>query len=678
VKSLTLRLAMLVIAIILLAFLAYSCTNPRSALTTNKQNESSQSSSSIEKGKVLLKFGVKSLQARADQDKYYVYYVGVKNEQRKVIETTDISSVTLELEKGDIYVIGIAKLVDEGYIKTIGIVGHPDVGLSSIPINVDSATVIDLGQLVSEGMILKPEALSAQDFASDVGFDLETLEDFGNFDISLRKFINLDINRNGVLDSEEGLDWRLKPFYYYINKDDYSLEYPDIEYQEGMTFKWFIDIKTNIEFKSKDFGEDVQGPIATLTCIKPDGTKKIVPLTKDGATGKNEDDPEYWSWVFCPNFDAEDAPPWNGDYILEAEDTNGEVNRFYFDNLIYFTPADMFKGMIFPAYQYTVYSDGKVKSVSWRWFLKKSNGYTKVDPKVAELVSHFFFLGSAKASKYFHIPFDDRLIVIDTKDLSENPWADNDVDLSNEDRWVGLESSADHEDITGNQAMFIIDNAFLTIPHDFSENVQLYSIPSTETIEGTWINLGYYEKDNHSTPVSILFYDDGTIVFAYDFDANETGTYTLDPQDPSKIKIEIGGSTYYILAKVARTYMEMNVSDQDFPTEIDRNSEGYRIYSRYDPYLPIVENPQANVDGGSATFTWDVNDEQYFEIDRFKVCYSTNESDVRDLNENVPCIETETHEANISLESGTYYWRVITIGKDGKELPGPIYQENVP
>jgi len=154
-------------------------------------------------GVSLIKMDLSSLFTRANEE-YYIVYGDLSDRNVKHISVTG-TEVSLELEKGKVYAIGLFKKY-ENQLSLVGVIGDSQTGLVTIPLSTDAASVIDLGKLFLDSDVLNP-SLSFEEFSKLLGYSYETLKEFSNIDITAKNILNPDINRNGTFDDEEGVYW---------------------------------------------------------------------------------------------------------------------------------------------------------------------------------------------------------------------------------------------------------------------------------------------------------------------------------------------------------------------------------------------------------------------------------------------------------------------------------------
>ncbi|SSC12657.1 protein of unknown function [Mesotoga infera] len=307
---------------------------------------------------------------------------------------------TVQLDKGGTYVFGVTER-SGGVINVLGLIGDAELGLHTLPVSYAANDIIDLGHLIQNGDLFTSELITGQDLCNLLGHSYETLAAFGMFDITLKKFLNPDINKNGLYDREEDpeTNWTFA-----IVTDSKWFDPGDID---------FDDIEDPIKIPIDEFTRFVIRyaiGLRNASCL-PTMVETSVPgrLTLPNGLGQIEVpggereegfhwEPFHWEtgwgevWFQLEEV-GEMIPPFNGDYVLELG--NDYESVYYFDNLDFLTPDDYLEGFIFAVSKSSAYPNGQLKSISWRWYRMQGDGsYVLATPYEAAMTSRrlYFFM----------------------------------------------------------------------------------------------------------------------------------------------------------------------------------------------------------------------------------------------------------------------------------------------
>ena len=111
-------------------------------------------------------------------------------------------------------------------ITTIGNINIVSDGLDSLPTGDDTEDDVDLGPLTPADGTYE-SGISAEEIAAGLGEDEGTLAAFGASDQLMMKALNPDINRNGIYDSDEGIEWEFGcsyNFYLPVSPEDFDAD----------------------------------------------------------------------------------------------------------------------------------------------------------------------------------------------------------------------------------------------------------------------------------------------------------------------------------------------------------------------------------------------------------------------------------------------------------------------
>jgi hypothetical protein len=320
-------------------------------------------------------------------------------------------SNSLMLPKGKNYLVGFVynpnldpdDTKDLPYIKVVGGLEVVNSNLSgTIPTTAETDSEIDLGDL-SKGETGLETEVTLDDFSSMVGYSPEALTSFGVFDDSLLKYLNPDINRNGLYDVEEdGFDWILSPSRsYHLYADDFSLNRPTLSRDSFQTefFTLVFWFTKNLPHVTKDqvyltFPEEYE-------YIKRDSGGTII---VDGMFASHDVPLEanrYRQYYFSGinDYFSSPRPPYNGDYHL----TLGSSQEYDIENIRLLSPwENSFEGFLFPQSKFEFNDEGYLQKINYTWWIIRDGDYqlaTSEDMKLrigADNCQFFYYLPPAK------------------------------------------------------------------------------------------------------------------------------------------------------------------------------------------------------------------------------------------------------------------------------------------
>jgi len=129
------------------------------------------------------------------------------------------SGNSIKLDKSSVHLIGFTGIPDSArsissQISVLGSLSVVKIGLNSLPLSEEASSVVDLGD-VSKSDDSFESNIDDSSVSDDTGYDSSTLSDFGKYDEVLSKFLNPDVNSNGIYDSDENLIWQFRVDYFY-------------------------------------------------------------------------------------------------------------------------------------------------------------------------------------------------------------------------------------------------------------------------------------------------------------------------------------------------------------------------------------------------------------------------------------------------------------------------------
>ncbi|KUK93584.1 MAG: Leucine Rich Repeat domain protein (Modular protein), partial [Thermotogales bacterium 46_20] len=315
------------------------------------------------------------------------------------VEIIEGEETSVQLHKGGTYIMGISRRTggEGGVIEMLGLIGDASLGLHTLPISTDAADTIDLGEIVQDGEVFTSELTTGDDLSSLLGYDSDTLSAFGLFDITLKRFMNPDINNDGIYDVDQGIDFRVvtKP-------DSPGFDYGDIVFDDiddpikvSMDYFSAFDIRLFISIKGSDCLPEEGEPTVPITLTLPDELGVINLPGGSHFDGFHRLDEEGWggAWFDLGNQPINGRmPPFNGEYYMEI-DGSAENCPYGPIELSFLTPDNYLEGFVFPLTKSIVYPDGQFKSFSWRWYRMLGEGnYTLATPKEVGMVVPLCYL----------------------------------------------------------------------------------------------------------------------------------------------------------------------------------------------------------------------------------------------------------------------------------------------
>ena len=293
----------------------------------------------------------------------------------------------MHLPKDGVYVIG---LVYEsagasntnirsigGTIGTIGNISVVTNGLDSLPIGEDAGDLVDLGEL-GEGDDEFGSGIGSAELADSLGYDEATLNGYAGFDDTLVKYLNPDIDQNGILDSDQGLDWQFRVDYFF------GASVSSIEFEANRLLFTPADLPVSINYEVKYWDGLPNPPLRedVRMDFTVEDTGQVITLQAGAAGFFDYLDAEYYFWL-SPVDSLE--PPFNGDAVLHLADIDHR-----FQSLRFFSPADDFDGFMILIYETAVGTGGNLDSVSWKWCIYQNGEYRLASQEEVELRARSF------------------------------------------------------------------------------------------------------------------------------------------------------------------------------------------------------------------------------------------------------------------------------------------------
>ena len=149
----------------------------------------------------------------------------------------------LALVKGGVHLVGFvynpanARSMTRSTASSIQTIGNLQIvaaGLDSVPLSSEAADEIDLGQLAATATGYT-SPLTAGTISAELGYDQVAMETFGTFDNTLMKFLNPDINGDGIYDQNQFFTWKFRAIPY-INLKKTMYDFGSAEMSPDFSF----------------------------------------------------------------------------------------------------------------------------------------------------------------------------------------------------------------------------------------------------------------------------------------------------------------------------------------------------------------------------------------------------------------------------------------------------------
>ncbi len=182
------------------------------------------------------------------------------------------------------------------------------------------------------------------------------------FDITFKKFLNPDINRDSIYDYEEDLSWMLGGFF-------------------------------TRQFEVQSF------PFDGLMTLSPDV------LMNPHYHGPEIMPGHYPQYYFDMNSITSQGLPLNGDFILNIEGT-----ECFTENVEFTRPSENYEGYVFPFFNFSRNATGAFTTISWRWMSLKNGQIVDAIPEEVQVKARamFFYLWEAPQNfrpEYFGVDY---------------------------------------------------------------------------------------------------------------------------------------------------------------------------------------------------------------------------------------------------------------------------------
>ena len=267
-------------------------------------------------------------------------------------------------------------------ISTLGNIGIISNGLDSLPLSDDASDNIDLGDLTDSDETFE-SVINSTTISDNTGYSKDTLSGFGQFDETTMKFLNPDINQNGIYDSEEGIQWSFQVNYNIeltVTSADFDNDVietsvssinPSISYQ--LFHNGSLDPDDNFDYQGTNVNDNIRLYFPETSNIV-DNYSNPITYRASYYTDQNQFAFDTYPGGMNP------LPPYDGDYVIQVYDKN-----YYLDNIKFLKPANGYENMIVIIYKQNIDGNGNVISVSWKWKVITAGQYEDIDPNVVKL-----------------------------------------------------------------------------------------------------------------------------------------------------------------------------------------------------------------------------------------------------------------------------------------------------
>ncbi len=382
-----------------------SCSNILSCIGLAPKSEVSFSLGSKSLAKTSHTIASSTVARSTPEEIEEIFWLDISKEKAKIKhQSLSTGKNTLELDKNGIHLIGFTGRIPDsvksgiasrdiaGSIQTVGNLQIVSVGLDSMPISQDAQDQIDLGALDAGTPGALASSMDAQTASANLGYTSATLDSFGIFDGSLTKFLNPDVNQNGIFDSDpqDDLVWKLTSLRYHtftkdeIGKDGAPLvQISDLVNRERFNLVFWLNknfphlgnsevslvLPPGVEYLRRyPSGE-------TLTEIQPYNEG---PLAFDGYAQYYFDLTER---ILSP------TPPFNGDYQLKIGSEN-----YLFRGINFLKPTiDNYEGFVIPSTVLEVDEKGALQRISWYWKAIENGAWRDATPEEVQLKARIFY-----------------------------------------------------------------------------------------------------------------------------------------------------------------------------------------------------------------------------------------------------------------------------------------------
>lgn len=511
----------------------------------------------------------------------------------------DSPDFTIELDKDAVYLFAIAEKKQNEGIKTIGVITSRDLGNVIFPISLTATSTIDLGSILREEDALYT-TVGTSDLLNAIGYTRSYIESLKGYDVTLKHFLNPDINQDGIFDKDQGLEWSLTPTYdFWYESEEYYLEDGSVN----------MNSLPAPEIRKIGVYRDQVGLVLWVRWEKMigDANEWSCRLINDRTQKEVQGNKEQTWFQFC--FVLNKSELVNGAYQFEI--TRGSSKYVLrIDNASFLVTPES-ELLVIPILNVRAFSNGKLESISWEWKRYENGQYVDVDEKAVKLLLmdryNFFFYTFHETPVYLVDPKEKVFKTIVPARHGIEPWRNATFSSIETNYW--LYSPVSHSGIDpamlrcafwdigmNNLSNYTVVN-YYEYPHDFDESAQATTILDISS-DLYLINLKYSKENRYTDtgkPGGMIIKTDGQVIFYETLGVHsnylgEQGYYVQIPiefPEPGKLKFNIDGIDYYLTYQVVYNgksqgyigYIEGNISTEGYPTEVNRNSDNYVIYS---------------------------------------------------------------------------------------------------
>lgn len=323
-----------------------------------------------------------------------IYFDTSLDDPRLIRQSISSGANSIKLPKDSINMVGLIG-IDEtvsanqrslsGAITLLGNLEIITNGLDSLPLGTEADDEINLGTL-SQGTT---SFTSDADLSGVLGLDADAIKGIGGYDGSLTKRLNIDVNQNGIMDDDEGLEWEFIAGFYFLwdnelyeqmidGTGNYSTILEAINSNKSVSIAMFLrgnvghggDDNTILQYEYESGWETI-GWVDTMT---------------DDEGSRVEDDGQIII-VFENDGRIEDSyrtetGPWNGNYQIETAGTT-----YRFNSLKFMNPANSDTALIYPFYKLISSNNDEVyDSLEWTWKLVQDGVFYDVDNEILDMI----------------------------------------------------------------------------------------------------------------------------------------------------------------------------------------------------------------------------------------------------------------------------------------------------
>src|SRR6056297_1953327 len=246
--------------------------------------------------------------------------------------------------------------------------------LETIPLSENARDKIELGEVSSnENSEAFESSVSMDEMVANTGVEEDRLTDYSQFDHTTKKFMNIDINRNGIPDSEDDLIWRGYSTTFFRG-------YPTQSQFENNTFpveelKYFgskINFISNIDYPGQAVVE-LPFPVEFTPTGESIDTRTAAVLDP-GTEPFAEEKIDFAGFHFSSAF--EPRAPYNGEYAFYSSEYPEE--KYYVD-LVFHSYDNNYEGMPVPIIFGDFDEETGEMTIWWKWLKIQGGAFVPLD-----------------------------------------------------------------------------------------------------------------------------------------------------------------------------------------------------------------------------------------------------------------------------------------------------------